>query len=48
MNVHIINIKLGEEEDDMVFVRNDRFGTDYEVQAYDAEWTGPSYEGGDD
>ena len=39
---------IGEEEEDMVFVRNDRFGTDYEVQAYDAEWTGPSYEGGDD
>lgn len=23
---------IGEEEEDMVFVRNDRFGTDYEVQ----------------
>lgn len=38
---------IGEEEEDMVFVRNDRFGTDYEVQAYDVGYYGPDYEGGD-
>lgn len=38
---------IGEEEQDMVFVRNDRFGTDYEVQAYDTGYYGPDYEGGD-
>ena len=38
---------IGEEEEDMLFVRNDRFGTDYEVQAYDTAYYGPDYEGGD-